>query len=499
MARFIGLDIGARTVRVAVLTTGYRRLAVERLEEVAVQAADQVSAAITTAASHLLPHIDALATAIDGDIAFVHRITLPATATKQLAEVLPFEIEAQVPVDIDDLVYDHRLLARENNQAPLVVLVAAARTEQVRARIDLVRGALGREPDRVACGSMALANLAAVVPALRAAEPVAIVDLGGRRTEVTLIANGEPVMVRTLSRGVEGLPNSAPLLASELRQTLLAWATHQGREVKTLYLVGGGAFAEGADRFLSHELGVEIQALPAIEVEGMRPELSAVTPRFAKAIALALGAAGRGHDVDLRRGPLAFQRGFGFLKEKAPLLIGLGAATLVSFAFATWAEVRALDRENVVLTEELAALSQAVFGQQASDAETAVSLLERARAGEESDPQPQLDAFDVIVEISKVVPANVVHDIEEFDMQRGHVKVHGVVGSAGEAQAIASELGKHRCVQAAKIGKITQMINSERQKYVLEFDVKCPEETKKKKKKEDGADKAPVKSEGTAG
>jgi general secretion pathway protein L len=71
------------------------------------------------------------------------------------------------------------------------------------------------------------------------------------------------------------------------------------------------------------------------------------------------------------------------------------------------------------------------------------------------------------------------------------VKLHGVVGSAEEAQNIATEIGKHRCVSNAKIGKITQVVNSDRQKYVLEYDVKCPEDGPKKKKKADeSADKA---------
>jgi general secretion pathway protein L len=489
MARFVGIDIGASSVRAALITTGYRRLTIERLEETPLAGPDQLQSAITVAASHLVAHIDGVAAALDGERVFVHRITLPPTATKQLAEVLPFELEAQVPVDLEELVYDYRMLPRANEKAPLTVLAAAARTEHVRERIELVRAALGREPDRISCGSVSLANLTVVAPALRGPAPVALVDLGGRRTEVTLIERGQPISVRTLSRGVEGLPSAAPALAAELRQTLLAWAANQEKHVQELYLVGGGAAAEGADKFLSHELGIKVEVLPALEVEGLTPEQAAVVPRFAKSIALALGAAGRGHDVDLRRGPLAFQRGFGFLKEKAPLLVGLGAATLVSFLFATWAEVRALDRENAVLVEQLGSLSKQMLGEEATDAETAAALLEKAKAADEVDPLPPMDAFDVIVEFSKIVPTEVTHDIEEFDMQRGHVKLHGVVGSASEAQNIATELGKVRCIQAPKIGKITQAINSERQKYVLEFDVKCPDDRKKKKKAEDAADK----------
>jgi general secretion pathway protein L len=491
MARFIGLDIGARYVRVALLTTGYRRLTVERLEEVAITDLEQVGAAITTAASHLLVHTDGLCAAIDGDRCFVHRITLPATAAKQLAEVLPFEIEAQVPVDLEELVYDYRLLARASNQAPVTVLMAAARSEHVRARIELVRQALGREPERITCGSMVLANLAAVSPTLRGPEPIAIIDLGGLRTEMTVMQRGQPVFARTLSRGVEGLPDTAPLLVAELRQSFLAWSAQDGAEITAVYLVGGGAFADGADRFLAHELGVPISPLPTLELEGATPELTQALPRFAKAVALALGAAGRGHDVDLRRGALSYQRGFGFLKERAPVLVGLCVSTLVSFLFATWAEVRALSRENTVLTEQLALISKDVLGTQVTEAEAAIDLLEKARTGEEADPMPQMDAFDVVVEISKIIPTSITHDIEEFDMQRGHVKIHGILGTASEAQTVATEVGKHKCLSEAKLGRVTQAINSDRQKYVLDVDVKCPDDAKKKKKKpEEPADKA---------
>lgn len=66
-------------------------------------------------------------------------------------------------------------------------------------------------------------------------------------------------------------------------------------------------------------------------------------------------------------------------------------------------------------------------------------------------------------------------------MQRGHLKVAGVVGSTADAHNVATEIGKHPCVKDAKIGKITQVVNSERQKYTLDLDVRCVDESKKKK------------------
>ena len=122
-----------------------------------------------------------------------------------------------------------------------------------------------------------------------------------------------------------------------------------------------------------------------------------------------------------------------------------------------------------------------MLGDAVSDADTAAAALEKAQAAEEADPMPTVDAFDIIVELSKVIPMTMTHDIEEFDMQRGKVKMSGVVGSTADAQSIATEIGKHPCVKDAKIGKITQQVGSERQKYVLELDVRCGDDTAKKK------------------
>ncbi|HYP90047.1 MAG TPA: pilus assembly protein PilM, partial [Polyangiaceae bacterium] len=473
MAGFVGIDIGKTHVRAVSLSVGYKRLSLGGFAEVALDSVESLERAIQAVAAPLLVGTDGVAVAIDGDQCFIQRVTLPATAQKRLDEVLPFEIEAQVPVDIDELVFDHRLFRREKSSDPLQLMTAASRIDSVRARIELVNAAIGRQPDRVGCGPLSLSNLASVISVLRGPGPFALVDLGAERTEVTVLAQGEAVFVRTLSRGVTGLPATASLLSSELRQTFLAAAVAVGADLQAAYLVGGGASAPGAAEYLAYEVGVPITPLPALELEGISEDRAASMPRFAKALALALGVSGRARDLDLRRGPLEFQRGFGFLKEKLPVLSGLLAAIVISFVFSNWAKMRALDREHESLVTQLAAVSKEVLGEEVTDADAASEAVTRAQAPDEADPMPTVDAFDIIVELSKVIPMTMVSDIEEFDMQRGHVKVSGVVGSTADAQTIATEIGKHPCVKDAKIAKITQQVNSDRQKYVLELDVRC--------------------------
>ena len=485
MARYIGIDIGSSQVRALLLTTGYRRVVIEAINEVAIDAVESLDKALQACVGAMLPHSDGIAVAIDGDSSFVHRMKLPLTAKKQIDAVLPFELESQMPIDMSELVYDYRVLRSEPERDSIDVIAALARTEQVKARIDLVKGALGREPERVGCGSLVLGNLALLAPELASKSPIALVDLGSKRTEVTVLSDGEPLFVRTLSRGVAGLPESAGALIVELRQTFLAFLASTDLAIESVILVGGGSGASGADQYLSHELGLPIRALPTFQLEAT-PEVVLALPRFAKALALAAGLSGKAVDLNLRSGELAYQRGFGFLKERAPLLAGLVVATLVSFLFASWADLHALGREHEELVRALGAQSSLVLGQELTEPDAVAEALTRAKTREEADPMPHIDAFDVIVELSDAVPMSVTHDVEEFDVDRTHVKVNGIVPKTEDAQNLASKMAENRCVSDSKIAKVSQVVSptpgDNRQKYVLEFELKCPEDAGPKKK-----------------
>ena len=96
---------------------------------------------------------------------------------------------------------------------------------------------------------------------------------------------------------------------------------------------------------------------------------------------------------------------------------------------------------------------------------------------------PRMDAFDVMVEISKAIPMSVTHDIDELDMQRGHVRIQAVVNTTGDASLVRDKIAETPCVNDAKIAKVSQVVNGTKQKYVLEYDVRCPDEAGGAKKK----------------
>jgi general secretion pathway protein L len=528
MAVWVGIDIGSQAIKVAVLKTAYRKVALVGLATVplagppsSVLSNDEPTAggplsspagrpslppAVRAALDGILPKagsFDGCAAALPGIQATFKVLELPASVQKQIAGVMPYELESLVPFDLEDAVFDFRVLSGVRaltgaDSTTIPVLAVIARVEDVRARIALVREALGVEPERVGVGGLPLANMIPFLPALEPSESVVLLDLGLRSSDVVVLRAGEPEFARTLSVGTEGLPHSAPKLARELRTTLASYRASGAPAPSRVYLCGGGAFQPGAESFLASEveLPVELIAPPMIDMTSLSPEQVAEFPRYAKAVGLALGLHGRAIGLDVRRGPLAYERGYRWVREKVPVLAGLGAALLVSFVFSTSAQLYAEGRDKTVLEEALGIVTKEVLGEETNSADRAQELLGAQAVSPDDDPMPRIDAFDVMVKISEAIPQSMTHDIDELDIQKAHVVLHGIVGTIPDAESIKTSLQSEKCFDGVKLTGTTKVVNGDRQKYTMEFDLKCPEDLKGKKKDEKSGTQASSPAQG---
>ncbi len=487
MSILLGIDIGTTNVKVAVIRTAYRKVQLTALTSAPVSGGDAASA-VTAAVRAAIGAggADSVAACIDGSKATVRVVGLPSRAGKQVADVLPFELESILPFDLSDAVFDFRVLPGfgDTKGEELRVLVGVAKVADVSACIETLKTAISMEPERVGLGAFPVANLVPYLPVL-AEGTVAIIDLGRETSDVVVLSDGEPVFARSTPFGTSGLPASATRLGRELRTTLGAYRAQGGEAPRQAYLCGGGAYEAGAEAFLSTALDapVETLAVPTLDAITLSPEITASLALYAKALGLAIGLTTRqgGGGLNLRRGVLAFERGFAWIRERMPLLAGLSAVLVVSFAFSAWAQLYARGRERDVLEKALSLVSRDVLGEETTSASRAAEILATSTGANDEDPLPHADAFDVMVVLSQVIPTTMTHDIEELDVQKGHVVVHGIVGSIPDAQQIQTNIAKERCFMDSKISRTTAQPGTDRQKYVLEFDLRCPEDAKGKK------------------
>lgn len=514
MARYVGIDIGATQIKVAVIHGRPGKWAIEDLRAIDRVPADVAYAegpsgaggvrvlgeAPTQSLEEMISELarepaannDPLSVGFDGTRTYVRSLELPAAVRRRLSEVIPFELEAQLPFDIDEAVFDYRPRPFVGVNLPQPVLVAAARIDEVRDRINLVLRALGREPDHVAPSAFALADLAASLPAFRAPPPGshAILDLGYDESELLILHGSEPVFARTLSRGVHGMPNTAAHLAREIRQTFTAYRASGGEPPTAVHLTGGGALVPDLGRWLSGELQMptDVLSLAGLEDEAKRPD----TLRFARAIGIALSAAPKRRGLDLRKGPLTFERGYGFLREKIPMLAGLGATILVTFLFATWTRARNLGADRRTLEQTLEMTSKEVLGEGTTSPERVQEMLSSKGPAGDDDPLPRADAMDVLVQISELIPTTKFkHDIEKLELQRQvsggtRVSISGIAPTGGDVATIEANLKAYRCFVNPTVTKKTKAIADDRTKYTLETELRCPEEGSGPKKPSSG-------------
>jgi general secretion pathway protein L len=480
MAKYLGIDIGTTSVRAVSVRSSYRHLAIEAMAEADLADAPTLAEAIRNAAAPLVSPGESIAVNLAGERTFVRKINIPPAAQRQLEEVLPFELEAELPFEISEAVYDHVVLRRASDDDPIPVLGAVGRVEDVRQRIDVIKEALFAEPERVGPGAICLLGLTAVFPEIAAVGPVMLVGLEADWCDLLVLDRGDPVFARTLSRGTAGLPATAGALAREIKQSVSALRAAGGTKPEIAYLLGAGAAAPGAEAFLESEIGIPVRRLPDANVEVADPGQRASLCHFAKAAALAFSLAPRSRVPNLRRGLLVYEGGYGFLREKIPLLAALAAAVLVSFVLASWAKLHAISLERQTLESALGAVSRDVLGESTTDPQRALDLLDKTALGVDEDPLPHADAFDVMVQLSQAIPESLSHDVEELDVQRGHAILHGIVPTIPDAQQIAATMKAFRCFQDVKIVRTNQVVGEDRQKYTLELDVKCPSETKQK-------------------
>ena len=59
----------------------------------------------------------------------------------------------------------------------------------------------------------------------------------------------------------------------------------------------------------------------------------------------------------------------------------------------------------------------------------------------------------VMVKLAEDIPREMTHDVEELDVQKGHVTLHGIVDSIPDAQSIAQSLRSEPCFSDVRISR----------------------------------------------
>ena len=416
-----------------------------------------------------------VASAIPGQLLSNRVMEFPFRDRKKLNQAVPFQLEGDIPFEIDDVLIEWQMIGGDRNRA-LINASVAQRAHVSNLLDDLIQG--GATPRVIESAGTVLANL---VGLFELEGSRVLVDLGHSQTTFCLLQDGQPIGARTIpiggrtitsamarDRGLDpsdaerlkceqGIfeadfespyPNALSALdriAREILRSIEGSTSISGQPVDPsmfeITLMGGGAHLKGIDDYLSERTGLDARLLSApTETEDANLIAGGDPVLFGPAIALALRGTPRSiARCNFRKEEFAFKSDYGWLKsrELRPTLV-LGGITLLMLGASSAASISTESNRADQLESQVTREYGQVFPGRPVPARPLAAMREavedaRARADFLGLYGGNLSALDLLTILSQQIPADLKIRFEEINIDRNVIRIK-IIAENYEAQ-----------------------------------------------------------------
>jgi len=480
----LGLDVGSYAVKAVELRQTLRELEVIQLREIRLGGsggtlAERLAALVKT---HRLPTQNVVY-ALPGDRVSSRAVEFPFRDRRKIAQALPFEIESQVPFELEDIVIDWAEIAGDRSHTELVATLSPRK--EIARRLDLLREA-GLEARVVEAEGLVLANLAGLfdLPGRRI-----LLDVGHRKSTLCLLEEGRPVAARSfpvagralteaLVKDLRSEPEEAERLkheegilapaiaarvpsalatldrlARELVRSLGALEPQLGGKASDqldgVTLVGGTARLHRLDEYLAERTGIATAPLELPQGPAAVSLVAGGDPLvFGPAAALALRGTTRGTTrMNFRKHELAYKVDFRRLGRDLRWTALLAALALLLLGANALTSLRLASQRADALEVRVSQLYGEAFPGRPVPPNPARALREATReARHEAEVlgvyRGNLSALGLLAELSARVPASLEVVIEELGIDGKVIRIRGHTKSFQTVDRLRSELAK---------------------------------------------------------
>jgi type IV pilus assembly protein PilM len=263
--------------------------------------------------------------AVGGHDVIVKPIPMDRMSETDAREVIRWEAEQHVPFDMENVQLDFQILDPEGTGPQMRVLLVAAKRELIENRMSLLADA-GVQPAIIDVDAFAIHNaFEHNYPDARQGL-IALVNIGHETTNVNLLLDGAPILVRDIPFGSrrlrEALQRERGFTADHAENLLqgrggsddissmvnervdelavgieraaaFIVAQSGGEGIARCFLSGGGAAIPSMVQALGNRLGVRTEVASPLKRVGVRPEVMQSTPidEFAPMLMLPIGLA----------------------------------------------------------------------------------------------------------------------------------------------------------------------------------------------------------------
>ena len=300
----LGLDLGSYSIKAALYEVGFKSFQITDLYEssplrIDDLPKDQASETQMKALEDFLKRnqipISVVVTSIPATSISYRALKLPFKDKRQVAKVLPFELESFLPFDLQDLIIDCHVTEVVDGHSSVV---AVAVKKDLLARYLMGLESIGVNPRIVDVDALALGNIMPIsnVPV---EGNYGILDIGHNKTSLCLVGDQKTLAIRSFLTAGKAITNGLRIgldltfqqaeevkhkyaiitkeshppkdekqrkvanhvrkvlepMAVEIMQTIHNFESQQGKTIDRLYLCGGSSLIRGIDDFIEDVTG----------------------------------------------------------------------------------------------------------------------------------------------------------------------------------------------------------------------------------------------------
>ncbi len=447
--KILGLNIEADAVRAVVVRPGLKSAAIEAHAQAPVTPEQGWELALEMVLDDLAENVDLeriICHAAFGAAGVSFRnLTLPFSEVRKIRQVLPFELESQLPFKADEILADYHLVEKGDRTR---CVVAAIREDLVAGRL------LHLEEHGILPTVLSVDGAATALTYLSAAEPGgdgAFLSLTPSGAVMALFSGRNLLSVRNMEGDFSGRLDH---LATEIRIASRALEEMAGRPFwpEKVVLTGTGAAWPLLEKTLSEALSARMERLDLTRVAGvsMDPGLTVDWNPYAMdaALALALDQPTASRGFNLRQGPYAIREKWQEYRGAILRAAVLAGIVLLAFAGRFFVETQMLEAEVVRLNDHILSVYRDAVPGTGPVSDPVADLAARIEAmkhsialpGESQDPPVKV--VDVLKAVSENIPGDVDIALDSLIVSRDGLQLGGDTAAFNSVDGVKAGLEK---------------------------------------------------------
>lgn len=520
--KILGLDIGSHSIKAVLFETAFRSYVLTdlfqspplRLDETHPEEHNIIIAESILQMIHKNNlKISSTVTALSGKYVSTRILKLPLPP-KQLAKVLPFEIEGYIPFPLEDLILDHHIIQSSGGET--VCLAAAAQKGIIEDHLSLLHRA-GVDPSFVTFDSISLYNLNQFIPQ-DSYKTYAIVDMGHQKTSICIVSNQKIALIRTLYTGGRDIDEA---IRSEMNLTLdqaaevkekhgildteghtvksadlkklstciksvinplfqeifqsfhlfrtQDWISSEEQKIEHVFFCGGTSLLKNLPEYFTGLINIPSQRMYLLDHQSPDRPSRAKEPLFATAVGIGLKISARGKNashiesINFRRGDFSFSKSLGDFQEKI-LFFGKWIAVIFALAFLQLIVKNGnLRRENNAVEKIALQESKKIMpDEKVTSSKNAIKKLE-TKIQELQQKQDvlttglnRMTALGILRQLSVLIPDDIQVDLKELSIERNKITVRGETDSFASVDRVIASVQANKEFERVEKGDIRE-------------------------------------------